>query len=159
MLSYLRAAFVLLFVAFPLIEIAVLIKVGETIGFWPTMTLLVAAAILGMIVIRKQGLSMVGRMLDAMREGRMPLEPMLDGYIVIMAGLLLIIPGLISDVVGLLLLVPPLRRWGMRRVVPGLFGAPPIVRTTRPGTLSRPTIIEGTFERRDPGADEPPRDP
>ena len=49
MLSSLRRAFVLLFVAFPLIEIAVLIKVGEAIGFWPTMLLLIAAAILGSV--------------------------------------------------------------------------------------------------------------
>ena len=52
MLSYLRFAFALLFVAFPLIEIAVLIKVGEAIGFWPTMLVLVAAAFLGAFVIR-----------------------------------------------------------------------------------------------------------
>src|SRR5262249_25962380 len=110
MLSHLRGAFAFVFVILPLVEIAVLIKVGEAIGFWPTMLLLIAAALLGSIVIREQGLSMVGRAFEAMREGRVPLEPMLDSYVVIMAGLLLIIPGLISDAIALLLLIPPLRR-------------------------------------------------
>ncbi len=106
MLSYLRGAFVLLFVALPLIEIAVLIKVGQAIGFWPTMLLLIAAAVLGSFVIRERGLSAASRAFEVMREGRIPIAPMLDSYVVIMAGLLLIIPGLVSDVIGLLLLVP-----------------------------------------------------
>jgi UPF0716 protein FxsA len=159
MLSYVRSAFVLLFVAFPLIEIAVLIKVGQAIGFWPTMLLLIAAAVLGTIVIREQGLSMVGRAFDAMREGRIPLAPMLDSYVVIMAGLLLIIPGLISDVLGLLLLIPPLRRWCIRRVVPGLYDAPLVARRGRPAELRQPTVIEGTYERHDPEGDDDRNDP
>ncbi len=152
MLSYLRWVFALVFVAFPLIEIAVLIKVGEVIGFWPTMLLLVAAALLGSVVIREQGLSVVARAFDAMREGRLPLEPMLDSYVVIMAGLLLIIPGLISDAIGSLLLIPPLRRWGIRQVVGDLYDHPLVARSDRSVPPPRPTIIEGTYERHDPDA-------
>ena len=154
MLSYLRGAFVLVFVAFPLIEIAVLIKGGQGIGFWPTMMLLVAAAFLGMIVIREQGVSMVGRAFDAMREGRVPLEPMLDSYVVIMAGLLLIIPGLVSDAIGLLLLVPPLRRWCIRRVVPGVYDHPLVAGRDRRVEPRKPTVIEGTYTRHEPEPDE-----
>ncbi len=152
MLYYLRWVFALVFVAFPLIEIAVLIKVGEVIGFWPTMLLLVAAAFLGSVVIREQGLSVVARAFDAMREGRLPLEPMLDSYVVIMAGLLLIIPGLISDAIGSLLLIPPLRRWGIRQVVGDLYDHPLVARSDRSVPPPRPTIIEGTYERHDPDA-------
>ena len=150
MLSYLRFAFVLLFVAFPLIEIAVLIKVGEAIGFWPTMLVLVAAAFLGAFVIREQGLSVVGRAFDAMREGRVPLVPMLDSYVVIMAGLLLIIPGLISDVLGLLLLIPPLRRWCIRQVLPGVYDHPLVAGEDRRARTRGPKVIDTTFERHDP---------
>ena len=152
MLSYVRFAFILLFVAFPLIEIAVLIKVGEAIGFWPTMLLLIAAAFLGSFVIREQGLSVVGRAFDAMREGRIPLAPMLDSYVVIMAGLLLIIPGLVSDAIGLLLLIPPLRRWCIRRVVPGVYDHPPVAGRDRRVEPRKPPVIEGTYTRHDPEA-------
>jgi len=153
MLSYLRGAFALIFVAFPLIEIAVLIKVGQAIGFWPTMLLLIAAAVLGSIVIREQGLSMVGRAFDAMREGRIPLEPMLDSYVVIMAGLLLIIPGLVSDVIGLLLLIPPLRHWCIRAMVGDIYDHPLVAGQNRRVDTRRPTVIDATFERHDPDTD------
>ncbi len=150
MLSYLRGAFVLLFVAFPLIEIAVLIKVGQAIGFWPTMLLLIAAAVLGASVIREQGLSAASRAFEVMREGRIPIAPMLDSYVIIMAGLLLIIPGLITDVIGLLLLVPPVRRWCIRRVVPELYDHPLVSGRDRRVEPRQPTVIDGTYERRDP---------
>lgn len=150
MLSYLRGALALIFVALPLIEIAVLIKVGEAIGFWPTMLWLVAAAVLGSIVIREQGLSVVGRAFDAMREGRIPLEPMLDSYVVIMAGLLLIVPGLISDAIGLLLLIPPLRRWLIRRAVGDIYDHPLVSGEGRRVKVRRATVIDATFERHEP---------
>ena len=150
MLSYLRGALALIFVALPLIEIAVLIKVGEAIGFWPTMLWLVAAAVLGSIVIREQGLSVVGRAFDAMREGRIPLEPMLDSYVVIMAGLLLIVPGLISDAIGLLLLIPPLRRWLIRRAVGDIYDHPLVSGEGRRAEVRRATVIDATFERHEP---------
>lgn len=140
MLSYLRGAFVLVFVAFPLLEIAVLIKIGQAIGFWPTMLLLICAAVLGGAVIRGQGLSALARVFDAMREGRLPFEPMLDSYVVIMAGLMLIVPGFISDAMALLLLIPPLRRWGIRRVIPDLNRPPLAAEPGRP-IPRRPTII------------------
>lgn len=150
MLSYLRGALALIFVALPLIEIAVLIKVGEAIGFWPTMLWLVAAAVLGSIVIREQGLSVVGRAFDTMREGRIPLEPMLDSYVVIMAGLLLIVPGLISDAIGLLLLIPPLRRWLIRRAVGDIYDHPLVSGEGRRVEVRRATVIDATFERHEP---------
>src|SRR5262249_60279120 len=114
MLSWLRGAFAFIFVIFPLVEIAVLIKVGEAMGFWPTMLLLIAAALLGFTVIREEGLTVVARAFDTLREGRIPLEPMLDSYMVIMAGVLLILPRPISYALGGLLLVAPLPRRGGR---------------------------------------------
>jgi len=157
MLSHLRGAFAFLFVILPFIEIAVLIEVGEAIGFWPTMLLLVAAAFLGSIVIREQGLSMVGRALDAVREGRLPLEPMLDSYVVIMAGLLLIVPGLISDAMGLLLLIAPLRRWLIRRAVGDVYEHP-LVAGRDPRAGRGGPVIDATYERHDPDPEGPAND-
>lgn len=149
MLSSFRLAFLLVFVAFPLIEITLLIKAGETIGFWPTISLLIGAAVLGVLVIRNQGLTMVGRMLTAMNEDKLPIEPLLDGYARIVAGSLLIVPGFLSDAVGLALLVPPLRAWCIRRVVPGLAGGAGGLRPSGPRRSSRTTVIETTYERID----------
>lgn len=147
--SSFRLAFLLVFVAFPLIEIALLIKAGETIGFWPTISLLIGAAVLGVLVIRDQGLTMVGRMLTAVNEGKLPIEPLLDGYARIVAGSLLIVPGFLSDALGLALLVPPLRAWCIRRVVPGLAGGARSFRSSGPRRSSRTTVIETTYERID----------
>jgi UPF0716 protein FxsA len=151
MLSYLRGALAFVFLVFPLVEIAVLIKVGEAIGFWPTMLLLLGAALLGFTVIREQGLSVVARAFDAMRDGRLPLEPMLDSYAVIAAGLLLIVPGLISDAIGLLLLIAPLRRWLIRRAVGDIYDHP-LIAGQGPRTGSEQPVIDATYERheRDP---------
>ena len=78
----------------------------------------------------------------------------LDSYVVIMAGLLLIIPGLISDVIELLLLVPPVRRWCIRRVVPELYEHPLVSGRDRRVEPRQPTVIDGTYERRDPDVGE-----
>jgi len=152
--SSFRFGLTLIFIIFPLLEIAVLIEVGGLIGFWPTVLILIGAAVLGFIVIREQGLTMVGRMMGAMNQGRFPLEPMLDSYVLTTAGFLLIMPGLISDAIGLLLLVPPLRRLAIRWALgvgpeaPHPPGEPPNARETRRGP-ARPIIIEGTYERVD----------
>jgi UPF0716 protein FxsA len=150
MLSYLRGALAFIFVIFPLVEIAVLIKVGAAIGFWPTMLLLIAAALLGFTVIREQGLTVVARAFDTLRDGRIPLEPMLDSYVVIMAGLLLIVPGLISDAIGLLLLIAPLRRWCIRRVVGDIYDHPLIAGRNPRVEKDRGPVIDTTYERHDP---------
>jgi UPF0716 protein FxsA len=145
--SSLRMALVLVFFAFPFLEIMILIKAGETIGFWPTVGLLIAAAALGFILIREQGLSMVGRMFGAMNEGKLPFESMLDGYTLIFAGFLLIFPGFLSDAMALLLLVPPIRHWMIRRALPGIAPAPP---GSGPEAAHRErgnVVIEGTYER------------
>ena len=149
MLPSMRLAFGLIFIAFPLLEIAVLIKAGEMIGFWPTIMLLLVAALVGMIVIREQGVSMVGRMFSAVNEGRFPLEPLLDGYVTVMAGILLIIPGLLSDAIGLLLLIPPLRRLGIRYAVRGIVPAKRPSPDAGARRMQRPTVIDGTYERLD----------
>lgn len=159
--SSFRFGLPLIFIIFPLLEIMVLIKSGEMIGFWPTVLILMAAAVLGFFIIRHQGLSVLGRMVGAMNQGRLPLEPMLDSYVMTTAGFLLIMPGLISDAIGLLLLVPPLRhlaiRWSLgefaNRSQPGQPGGPQetMQETQRPRRETRrssgPIVIEGTYER------------
>jgi len=111
---------ILIALGFPLLELAVLIKVGQTIGLWWTVLLLVVTGILGGVLVQQQGITAARRAMRSMQEGNPPIEPVADSLMLMLAGMLLLIPGLISDVLGLLLLVPPIRRtlarWMFHRV-------------------------------------------
>jgi UPF0716 protein FxsA len=153
MMPSMRLLLMLVFLGLPLLEIAVLIQVGQAIGFWPTLGLLVLSAAVGMIVIRQQGLSMVGRMFDSMSQGRFAVVSIVDSYAKIVAGCLLIVPGFITDALGLVLLVPPLRSLVLGAMLPGIAGRRRVEQRAaspnRPSEPPRPTVIEGTFERLD----------
>ncbi len=159
MMPPVRISVTLLFLGFPLLEIAVLIAVGQAIGFWPTLGLLFLSATAGMLIIRDQGVSMVAKMFETMSRGGLAFATMVDSYVVILAGLLLIIPGFVTDVLGLALLLPPLRRLILGAILPGFTDARRNDAATRtqakpaaePG---RPIISEGTYQRID---DDDPR--
>lgn len=106
-----RFGLLLLFIAVPLLEIALLIKAGESFGFWPTFALIVFTAILGTVMLRWQGLTVLSRAGDAIRAGRMPIESVADGAFLLVAGALLLTPGIMTDCFGLALMVPAVRRW------------------------------------------------
>ncbi|MFN0218340.1 MAG: FxsA family protein [Hyphomicrobium sp.] len=105
-----RFAVLLAFAAVPLLEIGILIRVGQAIGLWPLAVVIIATAALGVVIIRRVGLSIFRGALDGIGNGRNGLEPMFDGFLKVTAGMLLIFPGLLSDALGLLLLLPPVRR-------------------------------------------------
>jgi UPF0716 protein FxsA len=100
---------VILFVLVPIAELAILIQVGQAIGVWWTIALLVADSILGSLLMRSQGRAAWRRFAEATRTGRVPAREVLDGVLVIFGGALLLTPGFISDALGLLLLLPPTR--------------------------------------------------
>jgi len=154
MISPLRTAVMLLFLGIPLLEIVVLIKVGQLIGFWPTFGLLVLSATAGMLIIRAQGVSLVGRMFDTIGRGGLAFVSMVDSYVVIVAGCLLIVPGFVTDGLALALLLPPLRQMILGAMLPGFADArrddkAGRTRPDRAADTRAPIIIEGTFERID----------
>ena len=100
---------VLLFIVVPIAELAVIIQVGEAIGVWWTIAILIADSILGSVLMRAQGRAAWRRFTDAMQGGRVPAREVLDGALVMFGGLLLLTPGFITDILGLALLVPPTR--------------------------------------------------
>ena len=108
-------------IALPVLELALLIKTGQAIGFWATLGLLVGAVAIGAIVMSRQGITVARRTREAMALGRPPVGPVLDGAFLLLAGALLITPGFLTDVLALLLLVPPVRRkvarWCVRSLV------------------------------------------
>lgn len=101
----------LVLLAFPLLEIAGFILVGRAIGVLPTLALVILAVVIGGVLLRQQGLSVLNRMRTNMDSGTLPGETLFDGMVLAVAALLLIIPGFFGDIVALVLLVPPVRSW------------------------------------------------
>jgi UPF0716 protein FxsA len=141
-------------IALPFVELALLIKTGQTIGFWPTLGLLVAAAVLGAAIMSRQGLTVARRMQEAVALGRPPVGPVLDGALMLLAGALLITPGFVTDALALALLIPPLRRRVARATVRRLVARAQMHRHTSPSGMEAATagkadgpIIEGEFVR------------
>ncbi|MGE0501189.1 MAG: FxsA family protein [Rhizobiaceae bacterium] len=111
-----RLAAPLLLIALPLAEIAGFVVVGRQIGALGTIGLVVAAAAAGLLLLRVQGVRAAGRIRQAAAGGRIAGEDMANGAMVMLAGLLLLVPGFITDIVGLLLFIPQLRRFIWRRL-------------------------------------------
>jgi UPF0716 protein FxsA len=142
-------ALVALFILVPLVELYVILTVGDAIGAVWTILLLAADSVLGSLLLRAQGRSVWRRFNTALAEGKMPHREVIDGVLVVFGGAFLITPGFITDVVGLLLLVPPTRAL-IRRLVVRRLG-----RRVSAGTVRYD--VEGTAREYDapPGRLEP----
>ena len=98
-----------LFLAIPLIEIALFVTVGGWLTLWPTLAVVVGTGFLGIFVMRLQGLRAMIDMQTAMKTMQNPMSPMANNAMIMMAGVLLILPGFLTDTLGLLLLIPLVR--------------------------------------------------
>jgi UPF0716 protein FxsA len=125
-------ALIAVFILIPLVELYVILKVGDAIGVVWTILILAADSVLGSLLLRSQGRAVWRRFNEAMAAGKMPHREVVDGVLVILGGALLITPGFVTDVVGLIFLVPPtrslVRRLAMRRlgrrIAVGVSGPP-----------------------------------
>lgn len=100
----------LLFTLVPILELFVLIRIGRVIGPWYTILFVIAMGVLGAWLAKAQGRRVITEWQTAMAEGRIPNEGVLSGLLVLLGGILLITPGVISDVFGLVLLLPATRK-------------------------------------------------
>lgn len=105
-----------LFIAVPIIEIALFIQVGGWIGLWPTLAIVISTAVLGTMLMRSQGARAWTEIQRSFAEFRDPTRPLAHGVMILVAGMLLLTPGFFTDAVGLALLVPGLRDLVMRQV-------------------------------------------
>lgn len=103
------ALLVAVFIVVPLVELWVIIQVGEAIGVLPTIALLLADALLGSLLLRHQGRGAWRRFNAAIEQRRFPGREVADGLLIAVGGTLLLTPGFLTDVFGLILLVPPTR--------------------------------------------------
>ena len=136
---------VVAFVVVPLVEVFVLVQVGQVIGAWWTILLLIAASVLGAWLIRREGSRSWAALNVALQSGRMPARELADAGLILIGGTLMLTPGFVSDVVGVLLILPltrPIARGMLTKVVAkrlvgplgGGFGGP----GTAPGDARRP---------------------
>jgi UPF0716 protein FxsA len=146
---------VLLFIVVPIVEIYVIIQVGQAIGALWTIALLVADSILGSVLMRSQGRAAWRRFNDAVAAGRVPAREAIDGVLVIFGGALLLTPGFVTDIFGLSFLLAPTRAV-IRRVLLRRFAGRVIVavpggarrRPPRPGGAD----VDSTATEVDPRA-------
>jgi UPF0716 protein FxsA len=139
---------VLLFIVVPIVEIYVIIQVGQAIGALWTIALLVADSILGSVLMRAQGRAAWRRFNQAIGAGRVPAREVLDGVLVIFGGALLLTPGFVTDAFGLAFLLPPTRAV-IRRLLVRRFAGRFVV--SRPGSRGPGFDVDGTASEVDPG--------
>lgn len=108
------AKLLFLFIAMPMIELALLVKIGTLIGFWQTMAIVIITAILGASLARFQGFVTWVRIQQSLQQGTMPAEEMIDGLLILVGGIVLLTPGFITDLFGFILLIPYTRYWVKR---------------------------------------------
>ncbi|MGZ8219854.1 FxsA family protein [Methylomagnum sp.] len=127
----------------PVVEIYLLIKLMGALGFFLTLTLLLGAAALGMFLLRTQGFSTMTRVQQAMARGEVPAREMIESGLVALGGLLLLIPGFLSDIFALFCLVPVTRQRLALRILRDYVGLRPATGEPSQDRLT----IEGEFKR------------
>ena len=146
---------ILLFTTLPLLELALLLWIGARIGVWPTVALILLTGVLGASLARYQGLATWSRFHRAMEAGRFPGKELLEGLLILVAGAVLLTPGVLTDAAGFLILTPPARRWLVARigerlrarvVVAGRPGVPGAGRSGGASGAGDPEVIDAEFE-------------
>lgn len=102
--------FFALFMLVPIIEIIGFMQIGSLIGLWPTLGIVILTAIAGSMLLRHQGMTVLFRTQSMIQEGKIPVDEMIDGICLAIAGALLLTPGFFTDIFGFLLFIPPFRR-------------------------------------------------
>jgi UPF0716 protein FxsA len=135
------ALLLLLFILVPIVEIYVIIQVGQAIGALWTILLLIVDSLVGVRLLSWQGRSVWRRFQETLAAGRVPHAEILDGVMIIVGGTLLLTPGFITDAVGLLLLLPPTRALIRRTLMRSL---------RRRGAFARAVIRTSSSRRPEP---------
>lgn len=137
--------FLLIVIGIPMIEIYVMIQVGSEIGAFPTIALAIFTAIVGIWLVRHQGFGLLMRVREMTDRGEVPALEVLDGALLLVAGLFLLLPGFLTDTIGFVLLIPPLRQWIVGRYVRVI----PVRPGAHTGGEEGPRVIEGDYRRED----------
>ncbi len=125
----------ILFILIPIVEIGLFIQVGGWLGLWPTLGIVILTAVIGTYLLRLQGMAELAKLQGSMQNGQNPVDPIANGALILVAGILLLTPGFFTDAVGFALLTPPVRavviKWAAAK-----FANSPNVVFTHPGQAS-----------------------
>ncbi|MHB1191591.1 MAG: FxsA family protein [Longimicrobiales bacterium] len=114
MSCFARLAF--FFVVIPVLEVVLLVRIGQAVGFLPTLAVVLGTGVVGAALARAEGFRILFQARTELMRGRIPGQALLDGVSVLVAGAFLLAPGILTDIAGIALLLPPSRRWIQRRV-------------------------------------------
>jgi UPF0716 protein FxsA len=112
----------LLFVGIPLLELFILVRVGQVVGFWPTIGIVVATGMAGAALARLEGLRTLWKLQGELAQGRLPGSAILDSLAILVGGALLLTPGILTDFIGFSFLLPPTRKLLLGRIKKSLEG-------------------------------------
>lgn len=148
----------------PIFEVVGFIMMGDWLGLWPTLGLLALSAAVGVLLIRLQGLATLRRVQEAAARGEMPMGELFDGFCIVIGGILLILPGFISDFLALLLVIRPVRRtiarWMFGRMQGTVWvSTATTTARTRPagpaaGPAAGPGVIDVDYHEVEPAPDD-----
>lgn len=134
------------FLALPILELIVIIKVGSAIGALNTIALLLLSSFAGVVTMRVQGFTTLMKLQSKLQTRQSPAKELVESSLILVGGVMLFVPGFITDVVGLIFLLPPLRRlianWMIARGSVSMFGNIPTSRFRQ----SSGQVFEGDFE-------------
>lgn len=106
-----------LFIIIPIIEIFLFMRIGALIGIAPTLGMIVLTAVIGVSMLKMQGLSTLQRAQNNLQENKLPATELVEGIILLLCGALLLTPGFFTDTVGFLMLVPNIRRAAAKTII------------------------------------------
>ncbi len=153
----------LIFVAVPIIEIGLFVQVGGAIGLWPTLAIVLLTALAGTSLMRRQGMMTLNRLQNSLATGENPADPMAQGAMILVAGILLLTPGFFTDTLGFLLLLPPVRRviirWVSSRISVGGMSFSTNQTYSQPRPEAGGQTIDGEYAVVDDEDETPPKNP
>ena len=132
----------------PIIELSILVWIGGQTEWWVPVLVVIGTGVVGAVLARRQGWQVLQRIRADSVAGRVPAEALIDGFLILLAGILLVTPGVLSDLVGVVLLIPPLRA-GIKRAVAVWLRRSIEVRINGAPSGSRPSTGGRPFSRRD----------
>lgn len=95
-----------LFIIVPLVELAILIQIGKWLGVWETIGLCILTALVGAFLVKSEGLRIWLKLQSELMQGRMPTDQLIDGVLILIGGIMLLTPGVVTDLIGLTMLIP-----------------------------------------------------
>jgi UPF0716 protein FxsA len=137
-----------LFILIPTLELYTMISVGSEIGAFKTILLVFLTAMIGGFLVRKQGMSVATKAQASLARGEQPALEIIEGFTLMIAGAMLLLPGFITDCLGFLLLIPPIRKILILSYIKTKIVSAASQSTTQQ-TTSQANIIEGTCKRED----------